>query len=240
MTRRVLLVALLAGLVGGLFVSLAQWVRVVPLIHLAETFETKDDGGKKAEAPAPHSHGAGHEAHSHDAAWEPADGLERTAYTVLANIVIGIGFALLLVGAVTLATTSGRRIDPWRGVLWGLAGFATFALAPALGLPPELPGAMSAELGARQAWWLSTAAATAIGLALVAFGRGWLPRIAAIALIALPHLIGAPQPAQHGGTAPAEVARAFISASLLTTALFWIVLGATVGTAWRRIVGPAA
>ena len=52
-----------------------------------------------------------------------------------------------------------------------MAGFAVFMLAPSLGLPPELPGMPAAELGPRQVWWLLTAAATAAGLALLAFRR---------------------------------------------------------------------
>ena len=48
-----------------------------------------------------HSHEAmGHE-HS-DAAWEPADGLERTAFTVVINILTAIGYALMLIGLFVL------------------------------------------------------------------------------------------------------------------------------------------
>ena len=84
-------------------------------------------------------------------AWAPADGMERTTYSFLANIVTGIGFALLLVAVSELA----GGILSWRqGVLWGLAGFAVFTLAPGLGLPPELPAMPAADLGARQFWWV--------------------------------------------------------------------------------------
>ena len=58
----------------------------------------------------------------------------------------------------------------WRqGLLWGLAGFAVFTLAPSLGLPPELPGHAGGR--ARPAPGLVAAhrAATAGGLALLAF-----------------------------------------------------------------------
>src|ERR1700745_2045609 len=57
----------------------------------------------------------------------------------------------------------------WRtGLFWGLAGFATFTLAPGLGLPPELPGTEAAPLLQRQLWWVTTAAATGGGMALLA------------------------------------------------------------------------
>ena len=65
------------------------------------------------------------------------------AFTVAANIVTAVGFALLLVAASEFA----GGIAGWRsGLLWGLAGFAVFTLAPGLGLPPELPAMPAAEL----------------------------------------------------------------------------------------------
>src|SRR5205807_3047641 len=103
------------------------------------------------------------------AEWEPARGLERTGYTVLADVLAGIGFAFLLAGGVALAQLRGYPVDARRGLIWGAAGFAVFALAPAIGLPPELPGMQAAALVARQEWWLMTAAATALGLGLLVF-----------------------------------------------------------------------
>jgi predicted cobalt transporter CbtA len=49
-----------------------------------------------------------------------------------------------------LAARSGHDLDARRGLLWGLGGFAALHLAPAVGLPPELPGMASADLAARQ------------------------------------------------------------------------------------------
>ena len=94
--------------------------------------------------------------HEHDEeAWEPADGIERYAFTLLANIVTGIGFALILVAVSEFA----GGIGSWRqGLFWGLAGFAVFTLAPGLGLPPELPAMPAADLLPRQVWWTATVA----------------------------------------------------------------------------------
>ena len=65
--------------------------------------------------------------------------------TAAANLVTAIGFGLLLVAASEFA----GGITGWRqGLVWGLAGFAIFTLAPGLGLPPELPAMPAAELGA--------------------------------------------------------------------------------------------
>ena len=120
-------------------------------------------------------------------------------------------------------------------MLWGLGGFAVFALAPGLGLPPEVPGSMAAALTDRQGWWLFAALATAIGLALTVFGRKTILVVIGIAVIAAPHVIGAPQPDKVGGAVPPEVAAQFVAASLVTSAIFWTVLGWTSGTVYRRL-----
>lgn len=226
MLRRVLWTALAAGLIAGVFVSLAQQVEVVPLILEAETYEA---------GAAPHDEavaGAGGE-HEHDGgAWAPSDGIERTLFTFLSNFLTAVGFALLLGAGFALY---GGPVDARRGALWGLAGFAAFALAPAVGLAPELPGSMAADLGARQVWWLGTAVATAGGIALIVFAQAkWLKALGTV-LIALPHLIGAPVPDGHGGAVPPELAAEFAVASLVIAALFWAVLGATSGYFYRRL-----
>src|SRR5690349_851737 len=166
MLRRILLVAVLAGAVAGLVASVLQGTRIWPLIAAAEQFE---------EAAAAHQHGDAAAGHAHD--WQPADGAERIAYTVLFNILAGFGFALLLNGALVLrqAVLRGTTPDVATGAMWGLAGFACFALAPAFGLPPELPGMEAANLLDRQLWWVATAAASAAGLALIVFARS-VPR----------------------------------------------------------------
>ena len=215
---RIFLAALLAGVLGGVFLTGIQQFAVIPMILEAETYETADpsDDGHS------HSHGHGH-SHDHDTeAWGPEDGLERTFFTLLANVLTSVGFALLLVAAYAL-----RGGVDWRqGVLWGLGGFAAFILAPGLGLPPELPGAAAAELGARQFWWVATVVLTAGGLATLAFAPRLPFKGVGVVLIALPHIIGAPQPESHGGLAPAELEEAFIYANFVTNAVFWAVLGA--------------
>lgn len=220
MTRRILAAALIAGLIAGVAVTAFQAVRLVPLILAAEQFETTDD----AE-------------HAHDAAigWAPAEGLERLTFTGLANVLTACGFGLLLLGGMALRYGASGRVD-WRiGLAWGAAGFAAFALAPALGLPPELPGSAAASLAARQAWWVGTAAATAGGIALIAFARGAALRVAGAVLIVVPHLVGAPVPDHHGGSAPPELAAEFAVASLAAAALFWAVLGGCGGWLYGRL-----
>lgn len=215
--RHLLLVGVLAGLVAGAATTAVQLVAVVPLILAAEVLEHEHD----ADA-------------AHTAAARSQPGLKRHAYTLLFNILAGVGFGLLLAAAYNL-----RGAVNWRsGLLWGLAGFATVYLAPSLGLPPNPPGADLAELGARQAWWLGTAAATGLGLALLVFARpGWVKALG-IAAVLLPHLIGAPQsPARF--TPPHELARSFVVWSALAALTFWLALGGVSGWLFERLVRRA-
>jgi cobalt transporter subunit CbtA len=166
-----------------------------------------------------------------DEEWAPADGIERTLYTSLATTVIGVGFGLALLGAIALA---GVRLDARTGLAFGVAGFIAVALAPSLGLPPEIPGSGAAELGGRQAWWFFAVIATAAGLAgLLLTSSMWL-QIAGVVLIALPHLVGAPRPPEFVSTAPAELAGHFAATSLVVTAIFWGVLGYASGAFYER------
>ena len=227
--RRLLFVAAFAGLTTGIFITAVHQMTTVPIILEAETFEQ----GSEAPAPAVHAHGDTTAAHDHDAAaWGPQDGFERTAYTLLADVLTGIGFSLLLVAA---SAVKGDGLDWRRGLYWGLAGFAAVTLAPGLGLPPEVPGTEAAPLVERQIWWLATVVLTAGGLAAIFFGRRPFLTLAGITLIVLPHAYGAPQPAEHASLAPEELAHRFMVAATLTSLLFWLALGALTGAFYKRI-----
>jgi cobalt transporter subunit CbtA len=229
--RNIVLVAAIAGAIAGLGMTVAQQLTTVPLILKAEVYE------QGAGAPA-HDHGdvaaaqtGGHE-HA-DEGWQPADGFERTAFSVAANIVTGIGFALLLIAASELF----GGIKDWRqGVFWGLAGFAVFTLAPGLGLPPELPAMPAAELAPRQLWWVATALCAAIALGLLVYQRSLVAVLAAIALLVAPHLIGAPQPASFETPIPEGLHHSFVVAVVVTTLLFWVLLGGMAGLFRGRFV----
>ncbi len=214
---RILLPAVIAGLLAGAFLTGLQHIEVIPLIHEAETYENSAVTGHSHDSDAGHAHDI--------ESWGPDDGLERAALTLLANIIATIGFGLLLSVAFVVLAAKGRAVA-WRaGLLWGLAGFAIFNFAPALGLPPELPGSEAAAIEGRQGWWILTVLLTALGLGLIAFARPlYLRALGGVALI-IPHLIGAPAPDHHGGLAPEEMAERFIYASLATSAAFWLALG---------------
>lgn len=181
---------------------------------------------------------AAHE-HHHDAAeWQPADGLQRTLFTLASNIVMGFAYALLLTG---VYVAWRRPTGITQGLLFGLAGFAVFFAAPGIGLPPELPGTAAAELSARQQWWIGTAAATAIGLALLFMQKNIALRGIGVAAIIAPHLLGAPQPELHSSLAPAQLQNHFRWATTLGNAVFWLVLGAISAVAFKKFsTAPAA
>jgi cobalt transporter subunit CbtA len=156
----------------------------------------------------------------------PADGLERTLYTVATGMFAALGFAFVLSAASVL---SGFEVAARNGVLWGLAGFAVFQLAPAFGLPPELPGMPAADVVARQVWWWGTAAATATAIYGIAKFQNVAAVAIGIALIIVPHIIGAPQPADHASAVPAPLAAAFAANTLFVGLSFWLMLAPLYG-----------
>ena len=225
MIKRIAQTAGFTGLLAALLLTLLQSFWVSPLILQAETFE-------KAEPVAEvHEHATGTAAHTHDAeAWEPENGWQRVVSTTGGNLVVAVGFALMLAGLYTLRAPTRTS----QGLLWGLAGYATFVLAPTMGLPPELPGTAAADLASRQIWWIGTAASTAVGLSLIAFSRHWLMKILGVAILAVPHVIGAPQPPVHSMLAPEALEAQFKIASQLTNVVFWLALGLISAWLFRR------
>ncbi|GAK71705.1 cobalt transporter subunit CbtA [Agrobacterium rubi TR3 = NBRC 13261] len=228
--RNIVFTAVLVGLIAGLAVSALQAIGTTPLILQAETFENA--GGEAAPA---HAHDAATPAdHHHDTeAWAPADGFERNAYTLAANVLTAIGYALVLTALISLRSTQGG----WReGLFWGLAGFAAVMLAPMIGLPPELPGSPAAALEARQIWWVATVAATSGGIALLAFKRNepWAI-ILAVVLIVAPHIVGAPLPPEgEHALAPLPLERRFMVLATVTSFVFWLILGSLSGLFLKR------
>lgn len=223
MIGRVLLAALLAGIAAGLFMGVIQHWRLTPLILEAEKYEV---------AGASHDAGAAAESTEHEAEdWAPGDGLERTLFTTLTLIVTGAAYAAILAGVSLLA---GIPITERNGTLWGLLGFLAASLAPAAGLPPELPGMPAGDLAARQAWWIGTIVASGIAVYLIAAARKPWAIAAAVLVAALPHVIGAPAPVSHESTVPAGLAAAFAASSIAAAAVFWILIGSFLGLALAR------
>jgi cobalt transporter subunit CbtA len=226
--RKIVFVAGLAGLISGFLVTAAHHFGTAAIISRAEVYErAAEDTGAAAMESMP---GMSHD--SDVAEWGPRDGFERTVYTVLADILTGIGFALLLAAAFAIR---GDSVDWRKGLYWGLAGFATFTLAPSLGLPPEVPGTAAAPLLERQIWWIATAIATGGGLALLFFTRRAVWTLLGIALLLLPNLYGAPQPLEYKSAAPESLAHEFVVATILTSLFFWLVLGSLTGFFYKQL-----
>jgi len=217
--QRIVLAAIPAGILAGFALSAAQQAWVVPLLLEAERHE---------HAAVAHVHASGAQ---ETPEWEPAAGLERSAFTWLANAVLGSGWALLLAAAWAWRAAPLTAV---RGVLWGLAGFAAFSLAPALGLPPTLPGAPEAPLAARQAWWLAAALGTALGLGLLVFAKPLAWRLLGLAVLVAPHAVGAPKAGEPLPDALVALAPRFAIASVACTLGFWLLLGALAGWLWSR------
>jgi cobalt transporter subunit CbtA len=226
--------AVQAGLAVGLIVTIAHQLWTVPLIHQAEVYERSAEtavampghgapAGAETAAPSGHDHG--------DEGWQPAEGLERMAFTAGADILTAIGFALLLCGAYILV---GRPVAWREGMLWGLAGFAAVTLAPSLGLPPELPGMPATALAPRQEWWIATAALTAAGLGLLFLRREIWAAALGVVLIAAPHLWGAPAPSAEPSLVPDALWRDFVVAVTATNFLSWVLLGSLTGYLHQR------
>jgi cobalt transporter subunit CbtA len=231
MIVRLLLAALAAGLIAGLVMTPAQYVKTIPLIMQAEAYENGEaghaHGAAQAEASHSHDHGEGEEQ-----LW-----FGRFGNTILANLVAGGGFALML-AAVALLTgiefPAGRE-GLMRGLLLGAGAWFAVQLAPSFSLPPAVPGFPYADLGDRQTWWMITVALTGLGLWLIALRPEMTAKAVGVVLIVAPHMWGAPVPEDIYSEVPAYIASAYAAASLATTLFFWLLLGGLLGFFLSRI-----
>ncbi|MDA0240383.1 MAG: CbtA family protein, partial [Proteobacteria bacterium] len=134
MLKQIFYPGLLAGVLAGLFIFGAQQMKLVPLILEAEKYESAAPKGdasghhgteqtqSQAAAKAAITNGATTDdtVHVHDNgdrhvhgdgnAWAPEDGFERTAFSLLSNVLTAIGFGFVLAGAMALS----RRKISWR------------------------------------------------------------------------------------------------------------------------------
>ena len=235
---RIIYSAILIGIVTGALLSCLQVVGLNPIIFAAETYEIESSASGTTS-------GGDHSDHSHDhgtASWAPEDGLERTAYTFLANISASIGFAAIMLAMMSQFWLSRNRNVSWtQGSLWGLAGFAALFLAPAIGLPPEIPGVVAAAVEHRQVWWALTAVSVAIGLGVIAFTTVRMKALGLVFLV-IPYIVGAPHadgpvfqhPDPAAVSALTQLHQQFIVTSAVTNLVFWLLLGLACRFAFNR------
>ncbi len=214
--------AALAGIISGLLLTAVQSLRVIPILRQAELYEVQSSVEQTPTDEVPRS--------GQDTAWEPTDGWHRSTVTALTNIALATGFALLLGVAMSLR----GEISGTYGAMWGIAGYAAFFIAPALDLPPEIPGAAAADVTDRQWWWTMVAVPSGLGLWLIAFARRGWARLFGVALLACPHLLHAPLP-EIQGRAPAELAQDFVCATYAANVVFWLVLGSALGFFYNKM-----
>lgn len=223
MTKNLVTSAVLAGVVTGVFAALLQLWFVIPHLLEGELYETgarvhfATDGSTQSDRGQPALGGD----------------FGRHAMTVGFNIVTYTGYAFLMIAAMVFARGKGYPITPKIGLIWGIAGFIAVQMAPAIGQPPVLPGAIGAEIGPRQAWWAGTIIATSVGLALIAFARG-PAALLAIPLLLAPHIIGAPYLDTYFGVAPPELSARFAMLSLGAALAGWALLGCLSAYFWCK------
>jgi cobalt transporter subunit CbtA len=240
MILRVLSTALVAGFLAACVASGLQAVWTTPLILRAETFE-KSASSALSERPAivlahhAADHADPHTGKDHD--WKPADGLSRTAFTSLATLVGGVGYALVLIALMLAAGAEPTRETSLR---WAAGAFLAVNLAPAIGLPPELPGMGGGHLALRQAWWAFAVIGTGVGFYLLTHVRSRAGLVAGLAAIALPHLIGAPHGAVVASEVPAALAAQFATRSLAIGFAFWATLSLALAWVWTKQAQRAA
>jgi cobalt transporter subunit CbtA len=215
--NKLISIILLAGTSAGLLLFTVQHFTTFPLIEKSEVYESAAD-----KMP-----GMQHEAEG----WKPAEGVQRTLFTVLTTVLAAIGFAALLFGIIALKPVS---LDWKSGALWGFGAFLCVDLAPAAGLPPLPPGVPVADIYARQLWWLAAVISMAIALWLLLDRRKALPiRLSGLLVAILPDAIGAPV-ATGANPIPVSLIHQFALASILTTGIFWVALGSIGGLLYRR------
>jgi cobalt transporter subunit CbtA len=222
--RNLVLSAFFIAITAGLIFSAYQAIFITPIIISSEVYEV-------AEPAASHQ----------IEAWAPEDGLERHSWSFATNFLLCFAYALILLSAMTVKTS----VNAVKGLFWGGAAYLSIFAAPALGLPPEIPGMEAAYLEGRQAWWLFTVILTALALWLIAF-QSPLNKGLGVVLILIPHIIGAPQPEIHGfvNTDPQAIEALtmlwhdFILHTSVANALLWLVIGGLSGCLVKKYIYP--
>ena len=242
-----------ALLLGSVQTALQHW-QAVPIILAAESFEAqKAVPAAAAGHDAAHAHDHAHDGAAHDHAeagsdWAPADGLERTTWTWVANLLHVFSLALLVFAVMGgWVWRRGAATAPWRlAFAVSAAGWLSLHLWPSLGLPAEVPGMDAARLGSRQGWWLLAAGCAVLACASVAGLRTRWRWLAAAAWLAVPFVWGAPQLAGDpaaGFSADAQAQLHALGAQFVWVTggialTLWAGLGAACGLVFQRWLQP--
>ena len=216
-------------MLGGIQIFLVN-----PVIYSAEVYETEEAFTLALSDQYDHEH-------SHRQ-WAPEHGLERKQFTLVSSIFAGIGFAAVMLAIMNQIQLSLNRSFNWlKGVLWGLAGFLSVFVAPAIGVPPEIPGMQTALIEHRQICWVLTVFSVAIGLALIAFTPLKLKAVGLL-FLALPYLFIVPKFEgalfQHEDPAVVKALQLihiqFVTYSGIANLIFWVAMGVACALTLKR------
>lgn len=214
--RNLVLSAFTIAIIAGLIFSAYQALFITPIIIDSEIYEV-------LEPAIP----------GQVEAWSPEGGVERHSWSFVTNFLLCFAYALILLSMMATKTS----VNAVKGFFWGGAAYLTVFVAPALGLPPEIPGMEAAYLEGRQTWWWLTIILTAISLWLIAF-QSLLNKGVGLVLIIIPHIIGAPHQSEFHGfvnTDPKAIEALtllwhdFIFQTGIANALLWVVIGGLSG-----------
>jgi cobalt transporter subunit CbtA len=225
--RNLVFSAFALSIVAGSVLSVYQAFFITPIIVASEVYEVAEIVNHK-------------QTNEHEA-WAPEDGIERHGWNFTSNFLVSFAFALILLSAISLKSS----VTMLEGVFWGGAAYLTVFAAPALGLPPELPGMEAAYLEGRQSWWLFTVCVTALSLWLIAY-QAMVHKIIGLLLLISPHIIGAPQPYVHGfiNTNPQAIEsltllwHQFIIQTSIANLLLWLLIGMGSGFLVNKVIQP--
>jgi cobalt transporter subunit CbtA len=218
MISRLVTSAVFAGAASGLIIALLQFAFVQPVLLHAELYESGQlvHFGGTVNSASPEL---------------PGFDVMRDGLSILFTMMTYSGYALILVAVMSMADQS--LVTPRMGMIWGLAGFVAAHLAPAISLPPEVPGVAAADVQLRQIWWFATVAMAAGAMWILAFRFNMYGIAAAALLLLLPHIIGAPQPAAFQGPVPTELGALFAARALGIGLVAWVILGAFCAYFWN-------
>lgn len=247
---RIVWVALALALTVGSVQTLIHQHWAVPLVLRAEAFEGQkvESSGLVVAEAHDHAHDHHHEVSTTAAPWVPEDGLERTFWTWVANVLHVFALALFVQVALAVWTLRHGVATSWwsLGLGMALAGWLSLHLWPALGLHAEIPGMDAARLGSRQGWWLLAVSGAGAACALLAFARGAWRWLAAVVLLAVPFAVGAPQIAADplAGFGPDArqvllvLGEQFVVVTHLIAVSLWLMLGLAGSAVFVQWVRP--
>lgn len=238
--RTIIFTAVFSAIISGVVLGTLQYFSTTPIIYSAEVYEvTKETPAVDAMKTSAGEHGA--HAHSHaveGTEWGPKNETERVSYTFLADVLIAFGHSLLLTSFLALVFLKFGKPDiSWRsGLIIGLGGYLSFYVATVIGLPPEVPGTVAADLPLRQVWWILTIVFTILGLSVLYLAPAFF-KVIGLVFIVLPHLLGAPQPELHGFlnqeksaiAALSQLEHQFLMSTAWVNLVYWLVLGLVSG-----------